>query len=109
MASPIDRAKSAARSVGNYISNVARETRDIPTAIGTAISTKNPNYLRDVPTQVGEAQSAAFKNQKGSSAFVKGSAPNLGPNWVTKTDRGPYSEGNTVSIGDNWTGKLPRP
>jgi hypothetical protein len=34
---PIDRAGSAARSVGNYIGNVAREARDVPTAIGTGL------------------------------------------------------------------------
>lgn len=34
---PIDRAGSAVRSVGNYIGNVAREVRDVPTAIGTGI------------------------------------------------------------------------
>ena len=34
---PIDRAGNAARSVGGYISNLAREARDVPTAIGTGI------------------------------------------------------------------------
>jgi hypothetical protein len=33
----IDRAGNAARSVGNYIGNVAREVRDVPTAIGTGL------------------------------------------------------------------------
>jgi hypothetical protein len=32
---PIDRAGNVARSVGGYISNIAREVRDVPTAIGT--------------------------------------------------------------------------
>jgi hypothetical protein len=94
-------------AVGNRASSVAREARDIPTAIGTAVSTKNPNYLRDVPTQINEVSSAA-KGYKGTSAFVKGSNPKLGSDWVTKTDRGAYSEGNTVSIGKGYTGKLPR-
>ena len=34
---PIDRAGNAARSVGNYIGNIAREVRDVPTAIGTGL------------------------------------------------------------------------
>ena len=34
---PIDRAGNAVRSVGNYIGNVAREARDVPTAIGTGM------------------------------------------------------------------------
>lgn len=34
---PIDRAGNAARSVGGYISNLAREARDVPTAIGTGL------------------------------------------------------------------------
>jgi hypothetical protein len=33
----IDRAGNAARSVGGYISNLAREVRDVPTAIGTGL------------------------------------------------------------------------
>jgi hypothetical protein len=33
----IDRAGNAARSVGGYISNLAREVRDVPTAIGTGM------------------------------------------------------------------------
>jgi hypothetical protein len=37
---PIDRAGNAARSVGGYISNVARSVRDVPTAFGTALDTK---------------------------------------------------------------------
>ena len=37
MASVSDRAFNAARSVGNYIGNVAREVRDVPTAIGTGM------------------------------------------------------------------------
>jgi hypothetical protein len=37
---PIDRAGSAARSVGGYISNVARSVRDVPTALGTALDPK---------------------------------------------------------------------
>jgi hypothetical protein len=35
---PIDRAGNAARSVGNYIGNLAREIRDVPTAFGTNLS-----------------------------------------------------------------------
>jgi hypothetical protein len=35
---PIDRASNAARSVGGYISNLAREVRDVPTAYGTNAS-----------------------------------------------------------------------
>jgi hypothetical protein len=34
----INRASNAARSVGGYISNLAREARDIPTAFGTNVS-----------------------------------------------------------------------
>jgi hypothetical protein len=37
---PIDRAGDAARSVGGYISNVARSIRDVPTAVGTALDSK---------------------------------------------------------------------
>ena len=37
---PIDRAGSAVRSVGGYISNVARSVRDVPTALGTALDSK---------------------------------------------------------------------
>ena len=37
---PIDRAGNAARSVGGYISNVARSVRDVPTAFGTALDSK---------------------------------------------------------------------
>ena len=33
----INRASNAARSVGGYISNLAREARDVPTAIGTGL------------------------------------------------------------------------
>jgi hypothetical protein len=40
---PIDRAYDAARSVGGYISTVAREARDIPTAIGTIIKNNQNN------------------------------------------------------------------
>lgn len=35
---PIDRAGNAVRSVGGYISNIAREALDVPTAFGTNLS-----------------------------------------------------------------------
>jgi hypothetical protein len=68
---PIDRAGSAARSVGGYISNVARSVRDVPTAIGTALDSKgamargerfaqtNP---KATPAQVKSMSTAPIKN-----------------------------------------------
>ncbi|CAB4147859.1 hypothetical protein UFOVP696_116 [uncultured Caudovirales phage] len=35
---PINRAGNAVRSVGGYISNIAREVSDVPTAFGTNLS-----------------------------------------------------------------------
>jgi hypothetical protein len=43
---PIDRAGNAARSVGNYIGNLAREVRDVPTAFGTNISLVKNNAIK---------------------------------------------------------------
>lgn len=43
---PIDRAGNAARSVGNYIGNIAREIRDVPTAFGTNISLVKNNAIK---------------------------------------------------------------
>ncbi len=91
--------------VGNYAGSVAREARDIPTAIGTAISTKNANYLRDVPTQVKEVGTTATTGYKGTTAFVKSKLPNS--DFTVKTDRGRHSVGNQVSIGSGYKGKLP--
>lgn len=68
---PLDRAGSAARSVGGYISNLARSVRDVPTAIGTALDSKgaqsrgeqfakaNPNAT---PAQVRSMSTQPIKN-----------------------------------------------
>lgn len=43
---PVDRAGNAARSVGNYIGNIAREIRDVPTAFGTNLSLIKNNAIK---------------------------------------------------------------
>jgi hypothetical protein len=92
-------------AVGNRVGSVAREARDIPTAIGTAVSTRNANYLKDVPTQVKEVGTTAKTGYKGTTAFIKSDMP--GSDFTKKTDRGRHSEGNHVTIGTGYKGKLP--
>ncbi len=70
--SPVDRAGNAARSVGNYISNVARSVRDVPTAFGTALDSKgamatgsngnnNPMApIKNLATQIGQVAGSVF-------------------------------------------------
>jgi hypothetical protein len=57
---PIDRAGNAARSVGNYIGNLAREIRDVPTAFGTNISLVKNNAIKT--TKQNDPMSAAGEN-----------------------------------------------
>ena len=92
----------AVNTVTSYIGNVAREIRDIPTAVGTAASTKNANYLRDLSKQAGDVKNAVTKNEKGSTAFVKAKTGDS----VTQTGRG-SNKGHSVTIGGKWKGKLP--
>jgi hypothetical protein len=54
---PIDRAGSAARSVGGYISNVARSVRDVPTAIGTALDTQGAKARGEAFAKVNQTRS----------------------------------------------------
>ena len=81
---PIDRAGDAARSVGGYISNLAREARDVPTAIGTVIKNKQNNAnakfgefnfnredtgdVKNLKTQIGEVGKAALTGKKGTTS-----------------------------------------
>jgi hypothetical protein len=58
---------AAVKSVTNYVGNVAREVRDIPTAVGTSIREKAPNELKK---QVDEAVFAVKTGKKGTSSFV---------------------------------------
>lgn len=50
----------AASTLTSYVGNVAREIRDIPTAIGT-------NSQKEVGRQVKEAAAAITANEKGTS------------------------------------------
>jgi hypothetical protein len=82
---PIDRAGDAARSVGGYISNLAREARDIPTAIGTVyknrqsgINEKRAEFnfgdredigdTKNLRTQIAEVGKAALTGKKGTTS-----------------------------------------
>ena len=58
---------AALKSVSNYVGNVAREVRDIPTAVGTSIREKAPNELKK---QVGEAVFSAQTGKPGTTPFV---------------------------------------
>jgi type II secretory pathway pseudopilin PulG len=85
---PIDRAGNAARSVGNYISNVAREYRDVPTAIGTSINSYgmgNPESgfaKNNLINQVKEAgKSLVGKKGKGSDILGYPSSGNRKNNY----------------------------
>ena len=65
----------AAQSVTNYVGNVAREVRDIPTAVSTAVSGSGKFLGRgaaakDVVTQVRETASAAATGKKGTTAYT---------------------------------------
>jgi hypothetical protein len=90
----INRASNAARSVGGYISNLAREARDIPTAFGTNVSIvknttvtgpKDPLSVageKNVFKQVKEVGGAFLGNKgtrsdqyKPSTGYVSGSKP----------------------------------
>ncbi len=97
---PIDRAGSAARSVGGYISNVARSVRDVPTALGTALDSKgamatgsngNNNAMapiKNLATQVGQVAGSVVGKKDNSR-----SSQYYGPNKIyidSKTDRGFY-------------------
>jgi hypothetical protein len=97
---PIDRAGSAARSVGGYISNVARSVRDVPTALGTALDSKgamatgsngnnNPMApIKNLATQVGQAAGSVVGKKDNSR-----SSQYYGPNKTyidSKTDHGFY-------------------
>ena len=97
---PIDRAGSAARSVGGYISNVARSVRDVPTALGTALDSKGAtgagtNGMRDamapvknLATQVGEVVKSVVGKKDNSR-----SSQYYGPNKTyidSKSDKGFY-------------------
>ena len=57
----------AVKSVTSYVGNVAREVRDIPTAIGTSIVEKD---LMETRKQLKEAAAAATTGEKGTSAFT---------------------------------------
>ena len=104
---PIDRAGSAARSVGGYISNVARSVRDVPTALGTALDStgamspntternakgdmvRNPMApIKNLATQVGQVAGSVVgkKDNNRSSQYY-------GPNKTyidSPSDRGFY-------------------
>jgi hypothetical protein len=54
---PIDRAGSAARSVGGYISNVARSVRDVPTALGTALDSKGAKARGEALAELNQTKS----------------------------------------------------
>jgi hypothetical protein len=90
----INRAGNVARSVGGYISNLAREARDIPTAFGTNVSIvknttvtgpKDPLSVageKNVYKQVKEVGGAFLGNKgtrsdqyKPSTGYVSGSKP----------------------------------
>ena len=97
---PIDRAGSAVRSVGGYISNVARSVRDVPTALGTALDSKgamatgsNGNRdamapVKNLATQVGEVVKSVVGKKDNSR-----SSQYYGPNKTyidSKSDKGFY-------------------
>jgi hypothetical protein len=54
----------AAHSVTSYVGNVAREVRDIPTAVGTG-------NKKEIARQIKEAAAAATSGQKGSGVTHK--------------------------------------
>ena len=58
---------AAVKSVTNYVGNVAREVRDIPTAIGTSVREKSPSEAKK---QIDEAVFAVKTGKKGTSSFV---------------------------------------
>jgi hypothetical protein len=58
---------AALKSVSNYVGNVAREVRDIPTAIGTSVREKSTSEAKK---QISEAVFAAQTGKKGTSSFV---------------------------------------
>jgi hypothetical protein len=69
---------AAVKSVTNYAGNVAREVRDIPTAISTAAQYRNSvnggtyrNLKGDVLTQIKEVGTAAATGKKGTGASIK--------------------------------------
>ena len=56
----------AVKSVTSYVGNVAREVRDIPTAIGTSIYEKD---LMETKKQLKEAAAAITAGEKGTTPF----------------------------------------
>lgn len=97
---PIDRAGNAARSVGGYISNLARSAKDIPTALGTALDSKgamatgsngnnNPMApIKNLVTQIGQV-GGALAGKKDTSR----SSQYYGPQKTyidSKSDHGYY-------------------
>ncbi len=78
---PIDRASNAARSVGGYISNVARSVKDVPTAIGTVLDSKGAQARGErfaqtnpkaTPAQVKSMSMAPIKNLANQVGQVAG-------------------------------------
>jgi hypothetical protein len=55
------------KSVTSYVGNVAREIRDIPTAIGTSIVEKD---LLETRKQLKEAAAAVTAGEKGTNALT---------------------------------------
>jgi hypothetical protein len=69
-----ERGSSTVSKVVNRAKTVAREVRDIPTAVGTAVSGRNVGYgggkfaKKDLKTQVKEVGSAIKSGKKGTEA-----------------------------------------
>lgn len=85
------------KSATTYVGNVAREVRDIPTAIGTVTSTnfsdKNPNSngpsIKNLIKQVKEVGTAATTGKKGTTSDI---VPMYGPK-IQPTSSGTYTKG----------------
>jgi hypothetical protein len=54
---------AAVKSVTNYVGNVAREVRDIPTAVGTSLREKS---LQELKKQTQQAAAAVTAGEKGT-------------------------------------------
>lgn len=67
----------AAKSVTSYVGNVAREVRDIPTAVGTSIVEKD---LMETRKQLKEAAAAVTAGEKGTNAFTWKASGEIAPN-----------------------------
>jgi len=72
---------AAAKSVTSYVGNVAREVRDIPTAIGTSFVEGD---LTETKRQVREAAAAITSGEKGTNAFTWKASGEVSPNKKRK-------------------------